>query len=172
MNSPEEHNAWINTGKIMLFSALILGLLTLFFSHQEEQRYNPNQTVNSHTDDYGHRVVTIEQNAYGHYVVSGTINQKGVTFLVDTGATDVAIPGQIESKLQLSRGPKIHVQTANGVSEAYITRLKALSIGNITLNDVRATIAPNMIGDEVLLGMSVLKQLDLNQTGRQLQLRQ
>jgi aspartyl protease family protein len=65
----------------------------------------------------------------------------------------------------------VDIQTANGRATAYATRLDSLQLGEIEVRDVRAHISPSMDGEEVLLGMSVLKQLDFNQQGDTLTLR-
>ena len=64
------------------------------------------------------------------------------------------------------------MQTANGVVTAYATRLQRVELGEIALTDVRAHINPGMRGDDVLLGMSFLRQLDLTQRNGTLTLRQ
>lgn len=64
------------------------------------------------------------------------------------------------------------IQTANGTTTAYATRLDSLQLGEIEMRDVKAQISPSMDGDEVLLGMSVLKHLDFNQQGDTLTLHQ
>ena len=52
-----------------------------------------------------YEVITIlESNRQHHYVASGTINGRPVTFLLDTGATDVVIPAQLADRLKLRRG--------------------------------------------------------------------
>ena len=64
------------------------------------------------------------------------------------------------------------VHTANGTTHAYRTEISQLTIGSITLHQIQASITPGLTGDEILLGMSVLKQLDFEQRGNELTLRQ
>ena len=63
-------------------------------------------------------------------------------------------------------------QTANGTVRAYLTRLDSVRLGAIEQNQVRATIAPGLGSEQVLLGMSFLKNLEMIQRGDQLTLRQ
>jgi len=63
-------------------------------------------------------------------------------------------------------------QTANGVVPAWQTRLSEVGLGDIRLNNVRASILSGLDGDEVLLGMSFLQQLEMVQRGKHLLLRQ
>ncbi len=103
---------------------------------------------------------------------NGQINGQAVTFLLDTGATQVALPQRVADRLGLPRGLPITLDTANGRSQGWRTRLANLQLGDIRLSGVAALIAPGMDGDEVLLGMSALKQLDFTQRDGTLVLRQ
>ena len=149
---------------------LFLALLTFFFNNYLEQQNNPNQKVSS---KFGNNVTEVRliQNRYGHYIVNGQINHLPVTFLLDTGATLISIPSQIAQKLQLKKGYPVQSKTANGNITVYSTRLDSVSIGAIELNNIRATINPYMTGDEILLGMSFMKHLEMTQKGKELILR-
>jgi aspartyl protease family protein len=151
-------------GKFMLILAWVAGLLlaTHFFGNWERDRHNPNQAPQSSQGD-GYVEVQLLGNGHGHFLVSGAINGHNVLFLLDTGATDVAIPAGLAEKLGLQAGSPVTVNTANGRSTGYRTRLAELNLGDIRLQNVRALIAPGMDGDEVLLGMSALKQLEFTQ---------
>src|SRR5690606_26420267 len=134
-------------------------------------RYNPNrQPVSVVQGD--HVEVLLEGNVQGHFVADGLINGKPVTFLLDTGATDVAIPAELAEDLGLSRGAPVGLLTANGQTTGFRTRLESLTLGEIILRDVRAIVAPGFGGDQILLGMSALKQLGFTQRAGTLVLRQ
>jgi aspartyl protease family protein len=158
----------------MMYGAWIgaLVILSVLFGFWESKRFNPNTDPLSRVDASGTREVLLERNATGHYVASGAINGQPVTFLLDTGATDVSVPGSLAEALGLDRGMAMAVQTAAGVVHVYGTRLEEIAIGNIRLYGVAATINPAFDSDEILLGMSALKQLDFTQQGRELVLRQ
>lgn len=156
---------------LILAWLVALGLLTLFFRNWEEQRHNPNQDPTSYSSN-GVREVILEGNRRHHYVANGKINGQPVTFLLDTGATDVVIPAKLASKLKLQQGPSGYAQTANGVIEVFSTRLNSLELGNIHLTNVRASINPAMQDQAILLGMSALKQVEFTQRNGQLILRQ
>ena len=100
------------------------------------------------------------------------INGQAVQFMLDTGATDVAIPSAVAERLGLARGVPVTVSTANGRSEGYRTRLDSVRLGAIELRDVRALVAPGLDGEQVLLGMSALKKLEFTQRGGTMLLRQ
>ncbi len=160
-------------GAIMTVAGwLLFGvLLFIFFNNLLEKQRNPNQDVATvYRGDV--REVVLQRNKYGHYVTSGKINGQEVVFLVDTGATNIAIPESTARRLGLKKGQSFLAQTANGVTKAWFTRLDSVSIGEITLTDVRASILSNAGTDEVLLGMSFLKHVELQQQGDRLTLRQ
>jgi aspartyl protease family protein len=160
-------------GMMFTASAWLLGLLliALVFSKVLDNQSNPNQSIaTAETVDF--QQVVLVRNHYGHYVFDGEINHKKVTFLVDTGATTTAIPGNLQDYLGLKAGQPISISTANGTSRAYKTRLDQLAIGGIELSQVKATIAPGMDVGEILLGMNVLKNLELIQRGDKLIIRQ
>lgn len=146
-------------------------LLALFFSKLLDEQNNPNQSIATlQASDYDE--VVLLRNRQGHYVFDGEINRQKVTFLVDTGATMIAIPAELESQLGLKPGRGISVSTANGITRAYMTRLDQVAIGGIELREVKASIVPGMGGNQVLLGMNVLKNMELIQRGDELIIRQ
>lgn len=160
-------------GKGMMYAAWIvaLGLLTLGFNDWIDGQDNPNRRVKSSAS--AHAVeVQLQQNRHGHYRASGEINGHRVEFLVDTGATEVSVPARLAEEIGLARGTAGQATTANGVVTTYATRLARLRLGDIELDDVRAHINPGMSGDEVLLGMSVLRHLEFAQRDGTLTLRQ
>lgn len=160
-------------GTVMLVLAWVIGLALAvqWFSGIEESQRNPNQNPDSRIT--GDTVeVRLEDNRHGHYVLSGEINGVMVTLLLDTGATMVAVPAELAADLGLGRGASFMVSTANGMAESFRTRIDTLRIGDIELHDIDAAIVPGMGGDEVLLGMTALRQLDFTQRGGELVLKQ
>ncbi len=152
--------------------AIVLWLFTMFFNKWSEHEYNPNQKLANIVTTDGVREIVLERNRWGHYVTAGFINNKPVTFMLDTGATDIAIPLSVAEELQLRRGPAVYFQTANGTAMGYATILDSVAIGHIELHNVRASINPNVRDMEILLGMTFLKHLEFTQRGDTLTLRQ
>ena len=159
--------------RVMLILAWIaaLALATHWFGNWEEQRDNPNRQPQSVHGD-GYIEVRLASSRGGHYVLDGQIDGRTVTFLLDTGATAVAVPQKLAGELGLQPGAPVQIRTANGTVTGARTRLASLQLGDIQLHDVAALITPGMEGDEVLLGMSALKQLEFTQKGGTLVLRQ
>jgi aspartyl protease family protein len=163
------------TARIVVMLAWVGGLVFLTYLFQQfiDDRYNPNTELAMVAGPNGVREVVLLRNAQGHYVASGRINNEDVTFLLDTGATDVAIPGALADRLGLPRLGRGMSRTANGTVPVWGTRLDSVQLGAVLLRDVRATILPSMErGAPVLLGMSFLKQLEMVQREGRLTLRQ
>lgn len=156
---------------IYLMWILVLVGLTYFFSAWLDAQRNPNQQLAARISSMGDVEVVLQRNRYGHYVATGKINGHEVEFLLDTGATDVSIPERVAQRLGLRRGPGHNAITAAGIVQVYATRLEQVELGAIQLDNVRASINPHMGGDEILLGMSFLRQLDFSQSGNQLTLK-
>lgn len=131
------NNRESSIGRRMLWLASLglLGGLYALFSMLEQD----GGTVIS-VDAGGAAMIVLEQDRNGHYQVKGQINNQSVNFLVDTGATDVAVPESMARALGLDFGPRVQVMTAAGPSQAWMTRLNEVSIGGIRRRDVRATI--------------------------------
>ena len=155
-------------GRRMIWVAALglLGGLYLLFSMLE----NDTSTVSS-VDPSGAAMVVLEQDRSGHYEAEGQINGQAVTFLVDTGATDVALPESIARALGLEFGPRVKVMTAAGPAGAWMTRLDEVSVGAIRRRNVRATITDGEFNG-ILLGMSFLKHYNLQQQDGRLVIRE
>lgn len=151
--------------------ALFLLLLTWFASGYLERLNNPNVQVVSRVDPGGSPEVLLQQNRAGHYVATGAIDDVPVVFLVDTGATDVAVSQKVAERIGLEKGFRVTVNTANGTAYGWNTVLNKVTLGNIEMTAVPATIMPGL-GQEALLGMSFLKRLTLIQRGEELLIRQ
>lgn len=153
----ENPESQIGRRMIWLAALGVLGGLFALFSMLEQK----GGAIIS-IDAGGAAMIVLEQDRNGHYVVDGQINRQPVSFLVDTGATDVAIPESMARALGLDFGPRVRVMTAAGPSKAWMTRLNEVSIGGIRRRDVRATITSGEY-NEVLLGMSFLRHYDMRQ---------
>jgi aspartyl protease family protein len=155
-------------GRRMLWIAALglLGGLYLLFSVLE----NESETISS-IDSNGARMVVLEQDRSGHYEAEGSINGQAVTFLVDTGATDIALPESAARALGLEFGPRVQVMTAAGPADAWVTRLDEVTVGGISRKNVRASITSGEFNG-ILLGMSFLKHYGLQQQDGKLVIRE
>jgi len=113
-------------------------------------------------------------NEIGMYNAVGTINGLAVSFLVDTGATFIAMNRNQAKRLGidfLATGRPSVVSTASGVERAYNVKLRKVTVGSIALNNVDAVVLDGNAPREVLLGMSFLGQLEMRNQGQSLQLK-
>ncbi len=162
-------------GKGMIIGAwvLLLLLLTSLFQGLLEEKQNPNRNPVGGVGTDGVREVVLQRNSQGHYVADGSINGYPVVFLVDTGATHVAISEALANRLGLERTGGAFSRTANGVVAVWQSVLAQVSLGVIGMQRVRASVLPDMQpANHVLLGMSFLKHLELIQKDGNLTLRQ
>lgn len=151
----------------LVASLLVLGLFYLYFENGLQARNNPNRQLQVAP---GTELV-LKRSGNGHYVFPGTINGRPVTFLLDTGATLVSIPAHLAGELGLAAGAPQRSITANGTVATRATRVDALAFGPFALRGIAASLNPGMAGDQILLGMSVLKHLEFTQRGDTLMLR-
>lgn len=172
-NFPSTRDMPSRLGKAMLLAAWVVGLalLVLFFQDFLERRHNPNRSPELQVDAVGIPSVMLRRNRMGHYVTAGHINGESVTFLLDTGATTVALPMALAQRLDLPLKPGVSTMTANGVVRTWSTRLDTVDVAGLVARNVRAVVMPNMPGDDALLGMSYLKRFELIQRGDTLTLR-
>lgn len=116
--------------------------------------------------------VRIQKDDQGMYRSSGKINGHQVSFLVDTGASVVALNINQAKALNLELKPDAitEVETASGKARAYRLQLRRISIGEITLYDVPAVVVDGHSPNEILLGMSFLQHLKMTDNNRTLEL--
>ena len=160
-------------GRVFMIVAWCAGLYlaTHFFGRWEQRQQNPNTEVTSQQGE-GYIEVKLQANVQGHFVANGRLNNVPVEFLLDTGATDVAVPLDLARQLALPKGVAVTLNTANGRAQGYRTQIERLQLGAIVLRDVRAVAAPGLEGEQVLLGMSALNKLEFTQRGGTMLLRQ
>lgn len=137
----------------------LVAIATYLSNDWLEGKNNPNRFLSKDQQ----QPVVLQQNAQGHYIATGMINNVEVVFLLDTGATNVVIGEKLAKKLRLKKQNKVRVSTANGVVSNYRTRLASVSLGGLQANNIKALINPHASDEMVLLGMSFLKHLRLSQ---------
>lgn len=169
--SESESTAGMGRWMIAAACVLFLAVGTWFFNGVLEHRRNPNQDIKTRVTG-GEREVVLESNSRGHFVTSGSINGKPVTFLIDTGASDVSIPASVADRVGLERGREVQYSTANGMVTGYLTELDRVSVGGVAVSDIRGSINPHVNYDQVLLGNSFLKHVDYSKRNEQFIIRQ
>jgi len=119
------------------------------------------------------KFVRIPRDNTGMFRTTGFINGIQVRFLVDTGASQVAMNERVARQVGLQyrlKGKQVAVSTAAGRSSAWALKLNKVNVGGVELKQVDAMVLKGPGPDEVLLGMSFLKQLQMQDEGELLRL--
>ena len=117
----------------------------------------PNAPVQSSA-----RTVSIGRDHRGHFQANGRVDGRTVSFMVDTGASVIALTEREADRLGIRpmRGAyTAAVSTANGVVRAAPVTLNSVDIGGLVVRDVRALVVPGGALNENLLGLSYLTRL-------------
>ena len=117
--------------------------------------------------------VSILLNPSGQYLTRGTINGRSVQFLVDTGANIVALNANaaISLGLDVSEGRLVNVSTAGGVTESRLITLDVVQVGNIRVSNVQAAVMMGNYPEDILLGMTFLRNVTISESGGVMQLK-
>lgn len=103
----------------------------------------------------------------GHFITMGSINGHSVTFLLDTGASAVALSANEASRMGIKykSGQMVGVSTANGIIPAWRVMLNNVKLGDISLNQVEGMVVESPM-PAVLLGMSFLNRTNMSREGQ------
>ncbi len=113
--------------------------------------------------------ISLTADSRGHFLTLGSINNRPVKFMVDTGASTVAL-GRAEAdrlNLDYKSGTVVRMGTANGVTEGWRIKLHSVRVGDVTAYDVEAIITP-MSMPVVLLGNSFLNRFNMRRDADQM----
>jgi aspartyl protease family protein len=115
----------------------------------------------------GAESVMLTADVQGHFKTDGQVNGKSVRFVVDTGATLIALPASEARRLSIDyqKGRKAMMRTANGSIPGYIVRLDTVSIGSVTIYDIEAVVLEGNGLEAPLLGMSFLNRMNMTREG-------
>jgi aspartyl protease family protein len=152
----------------MIFAAIMIGLGTFMAQMADKMSAAsattpPQRTVAVATPAQASgRSLSIPRDARGHFQTEGRIDGQRIGFMVDTGASVVALNETSAARFGLrpSRGDyNATVTTANGTIKAARTRLAMIEIGGLVVRDVDAMVLPDEALSENLLGLSFLSRL-------------
>jgi aspartyl protease family protein len=158
---------------IMIFAAIMIGLGT--FMAQMADKMTPAtaasntpvrmaavQPTSATVAQAGLRSLSIPRDARGHFATEGRIDGQRIAFMVDTGASVIALNESSAARFGLhpSRSDyRAAVTTANGTVKAAPTRLAMVEVGGLIVRDVDAMVLPDEALSENLLGLSFLSKL-------------
>jgi aspartyl protease family protein len=106
--------------------------------------------------------VEVPRNGDGHFAVEGRVDGRRLEFVVDTGASVVALSSADASSIGIhpaARDFTASVRTANGVVRAAPVKLDSIDLGDVTVRDVDAMVLPDGTLSDNLLGLSFLSRL-------------
>jgi aspartyl protease family protein len=110
----------------------------------------------------GARSVVVRPSRGGHFRVSGRVDGRRIDFMVDTGASLIALKPEDAAMLgihPLERDYVAAVKTANGVIRVAPVELDTVEIDDLELHNVAAMVLPAGVASENLLGLSFLRRL-------------
>jgi aspartyl protease family protein len=138
----------------------ILGLPT--FAASQPSASKPADRMPRAAPALSGRTVALQAGPHGHYLASAEINGQRIEVMVDTGASQVALTFEDASRAGIhvrDRDFTQQVRTANGVARVAPVTLDRVSIGDITVRNVPASVSERGMLGTTLLGMSFLKRL-------------
>lgn len=125
----------------------------------------------SRAPDAGGDRVALTADARGHFYTQGSINNRPARFMVDTGASVVAL-GQADADrlgLNYRAGQAVRLNTANGQTPGWALKLGQVRVGTVVVYNVDAVVVPAPM-PAVLLGNSFLNRFSMQREGGQLML--
>jgi len=152
---------------LMIFAAVLVALGSVMAQMADRfapasANAAPPKAQGSTVAQAGSRSVSIARDARGHFQTDGRIDGQRVDFMVDTGASLVALNEKSAARFGLrpSRGDyNATVTTANGTIKAARARIAMIDLGGIVVRDVDAMVLPDEALSENLLGLSFLSKL-------------
>jgi aspartyl protease family protein len=109
----------------------------------------------------GNRIV-LTAGTGGHFMTPGQINGRAVQFVVDTGATSIAMSAADAERAGISYkgGQPIQLSTANGIAPGFRVKLNSVRVGDVEVYDVDAVVIPQAM-PYMLLGNSFLTRFQM-----------
>lgn len=132
----------------------------------QQQTLNLSGQIRSKYAKAPRHQVTIPLNPYGQYLTHGLINGQGAELLVDTGASVVAMSESQANQLGIeyaTKGIPGFVETASAKVSSYQVTLDRIDIGGLKAYNVQAVVLQGELPSKILLGMSYLRNVELNE---------
>lgn len=114
------------------------------------------------------REVSVARNERREYRTTATLDGQQLPVLVDTGATSVAMNADAARRIGVDyrlHGERTHVETASGVVNAYRVMLDEVSVGGVAVHQVEAVVMEGAFPSDILLGMSYLGRVEMQDQG-------
>ncbi len=153
---------------IIVFAGLVLavaGLVSNWLANNPRMSSEPSVAAAATTQApavSGNRSVTIPRDRRGHFQVEARVDGRRLDFMVDTGASVIALTSADAKRLGIFpsfNDYKVQVRTANGTVKAAAVTLNSVDVGGLVVRDVKALVVPDNALSENLLGLSYLTRL-------------
>ncbi len=172
-SAPQTISAGQTKSGVKLISASSDSATFLVEGKQQTLRMGQAASIAVSNAPQNNALVSLYADQAGHFFGSLSINGASLKYVVDTGATTVALnSGDAKfAKIDYEKGERITMQTANGDVSAYLVKISTLKIGTIILNNVVATVNEGGSPPVVLLGMTALTHMSMKNENSILTLR-
>src|SRR5712691_146852 len=155
---------------IMIIAAFVAGLGTIMAQMADKMTATPafantasrNAAPAEISAQDAIRSISLPRDARGHFATEGRIDGQRIAFMIDTGASVVALNETSAARFGLRPTPGQYtatVTTANGTIKAARARLPMVDVGGLVVRDVDALVLPDQALSENLLGLSFLSKL-------------
>ena len=159
----------IGTGMIIAGWLIAFALIAYAFDGIVSKQINPNDE-RSVTSQRGNSELVLRANRQNQYLATGLLNGVTAEFLLDTGASRVAVSTALARAAGLELGRPVAVETAAGITTAYTTVVPRIDLGPLEFRNIDAVVIDDLRG-YVLLGMNALSDLTFIQRDDRLVLR-
>lgn len=162
-SAPQTISAGQTKSGVKLISASSDSATFLVEGKQQTLKMGQAASIAGNNAPQNNAPVSLYADQSGHFFGNLSINGASLKYVVDTGATTVALnSGDAKfAKIDYEKGERITMQTANGDVSAYLVKINTLKIGTIILNNVVATVNEGGSPPVVLLGMTALTHMSM-----------
>jgi len=150
-------------GFFLAIGAILFVLFDRFGPYQSGRGFRPRPI-----ETLSEAGALIDRTFDGHFYLTGTINGRELAFMVDTGASTIAIGDTLAGKLDLGPCRPRQYSTASGTVSGCEATADRVEVAGLRLSDVPVAVLPG--GDTVLLGMNVLRHFRIEQQGGRMRL--
>jgi len=151
--------------RILISAAVFLGVGVLSVRYLEQAGRAPANAAPAQqvtTAPSNSRSLVVRASEGGHFAVEARVDGRRIPFMVDTGASQIAIRASDAARLGFhpkERDYSVRINTANGVGRAAEVELRMVEVGDIVVRDVRALVVPDNVLNVNLLGMTFLSRV-------------
>ncbi|MEH6589909.1 MAG: TIGR02281 family clan AA aspartic protease [Halioglobus sp.] len=131
----------------------------------ERRQVLVSQRITGDYEALAQRQLSIPRNSQMQYKTRASFNGLGVEVLVDTGANIVAMNSAQAKSLGIDfrAGESVQLQTASGMTQAWMVTLESIEVGGIRVDNVQASVVEGGFPTVILLGMTYLKHVDMQE---------